>query len=36
LLEVPGVVQHGLFIGLCSAAYIAGPDGVKRYGAPPQ
>jgi ribose 5-phosphate isomerase A len=36
LLEVPGVVQHGLFIGLCRAAYIAGPDGVKRYGAPPQ
>jgi ribose 5-phosphate isomerase A len=36
LLEVPGVVQHGLFIGLCSAAYIAGPDGVKRYGSPPQ
>jgi len=34
LLEVPGVVQHGLFLGLCSAAYIAGPDGVKRYGPP--
>ena len=34
LLEVPGVVQHGLFLGLCSAAYIAGADGVKRYGPP--
>jgi ribose 5-phosphate isomerase A len=34
LLEVPGVVQHGLFLGLCSAAYIAGPDGVRRYGPP--
>jgi ribose 5-phosphate isomerase A len=30
VLEVPGVVQHGLFIGMCSTAYIAGPDGVER------
>jgi ribose 5-phosphate isomerase A len=30
LLAVPGVVQHGLFLGLCSTAYIAGPDGVTR------
>lgn len=28
LLEIPGVVQHGLFIGLCRRAYVAGPDGV--------
>lgn len=30
LWAVPGVVEHGLFIGLCHAAYIAGPDGVTR------
>ena len=30
LLAVPGVVQHGLFLGLCSTVYIAGPDGVRR------
>jgi ribose 5-phosphate isomerase A len=28
LLEVPGVVQHGLFLGLCTRAYVAGPEGV--------
>jgi ribose 5-phosphate isomerase A len=28
LLDIPGVVQHGLFIGLCDRAYVAGPDGV--------
>jgi ribose 5-phosphate isomerase A len=28
LLEVPGVVEHGLFIGLCRRAYVAGPQGV--------
>lgn len=28
LLEIPGVVQHGLFIGLCKRAYVAGPEGV--------
>lgn len=28
LLEIPGVVQHGLFIGLCRRAYIAGEQGV--------
>jgi len=32
LLEVPGVVQHGLFLELCGAAYIAKADGVARYG----
>jgi len=30
LLDVPGVVQHGLFLGMCAAAYIAGKDGVKK------
>ena len=29
LLEVPGVVQHGLFLGLCKRAYVAGADGVR-------
>lgn len=29
LLDIPGVVQHGLFIGLCRKAYVAGPAGVE-------
>jgi len=29
LLDVAGVVQHGLFIGLCRRAYVAGPGGVE-------
>ena len=29
LLEIVGVVQHGLFIGLCRRAYIAGPGGIE-------
>jgi ribose 5-phosphate isomerase A len=29
LLGIAGVVQHGLFIGLCQRAYIAGPDGIE-------
>ena len=29
LLDIPGVVQHGLFIGLCSKAFVAGPAGVE-------
>ncbi len=29
LLDIPGVVQHGLFIGLCGRAYVAGPAGVE-------
>ncbi len=29
LLEIPGVVQHGLFLGLCSIAYVAGADGLE-------
>jgi ribose 5-phosphate isomerase A len=31
LLEIPGVVQHGLFLGLCRRAYVAGPEGVTTY-----
>ncbi len=30
LLRIPGVVEHGLFLGIASAAYIAGEDGVER------
>lgn len=30
LLDIPGVVQHGLFLGMCSKAYIATPIGVER------
>lgn len=29
LLDIPGVVQHGLFLDMCSKAYVAAPDGVK-------
>ncbi len=29
LLDIPGVVEHGLFLGLCRRAYVAGPDGVE-------
>ena len=28
LLDIPGVVQHGLFLGLCHQAYVAGATGV--------
>lgn len=28
LLDVPGVVQHGLFIDMCREAYLAAPSGV--------
>ncbi|MCW2309478.1 ribose-5-phosphate isomerase RpiA [Rhodobium gokarnense] len=26
---IPGVVEHGLFIGIADAAYVAGPDGTE-------
>lgn len=29
LIQIPGVVQHGLFIGLCQRAYVAGPAGIE-------
>ena len=35
LLEIPGVVQHGLFLDLCQRAYVAGPDGVEIMDATP-
>lgn len=33
LLDIPGVVQHGLFLRMCRRAYIAGRDGVTRLDA---
>lgn len=30
---VPGVVEHGLFVGIAEAAYVAGEEGVRRIGA---
>jgi ribose 5-phosphate isomerase A len=32
LHEIPGVVEHGLFIGVATAAVIAGPDGIEVLG----
>ncbi len=32
LSVLPGVVEHGLFLGLADAAVVAGPDGVKIIG----
>jgi ribose 5-phosphate isomerase A len=29
LSEIPGVVEHGLFIGLAGIVIVAGPDGVR-------
>ena len=29
LAAIPGVVAHGLFLGIASAAYVAGDDGVR-------
>lgn len=31
--DVPGVVEHGLFLGLCQRAYVAGPGGVETIDA---
>ena len=33
LATVPGVVDHGLFIGLASLAIVAGPEGVETLRA---
>lgn len=33
LHAIPGVVEHGLFLGLASSVLLAGPDGVERFGA---
>jgi ribose 5-phosphate isomerase A len=32
LSVIPGVVEHGLFIGMADTAILAGPDGVKSIG----
>lgn len=32
LLHVPGVVEHGLFLGYANAALLAGEDGVTKLG----
>ncbi|MGI9381805.1 MAG: ribose-5-phosphate isomerase RpiA [Methyloligellaceae bacterium] len=32
LASVPGVVEHGLFIGIATTAVVAGPDGVEILG----
>lgn len=29
LLDIAGVVQHGLFLKMCNTAYVATPDGVR-------
>lgn len=34
LFSIPGVVEHGLFIGLARAAIIAGPDGIRTINRP--
>ncbi|MFL6950937.1 MAG: ribose-5-phosphate isomerase A, partial [Xanthobacteraceae bacterium] len=34
LADIPGVVEHGLFIGLAKNAIIAGPDGVRTVERP--
>jgi len=34
LAGVPGVMEHGLFIGLARAAIVAGPDGVRLVDRP--
>lgn len=35
LAAIPGVVEHGLFVGLCTAAYIASDTGVVRIDRKP-
>jgi ribose 5-phosphate isomerase A len=36
LSVIPGVVEHGLFIGLASMAMLAGPDGIRTIERPPR
>jgi len=33
LLEIPGVVEHGMFLGYADTVFLASSDGVKRLGA---
>ena len=32
LLNIPGVIEHGMFLGYASTAFLAGNDGIKRLG----
>lgn len=32
LHEIPGVVEHGLFVGMATAAVLAGPEGIEVLG----
>ena len=32
LSRIPGVVEHGLFIGYARVAFVAGADGVETHG----
>jgi ribose 5-phosphate isomerase A len=34
LTAIPGVVEHGLFIGLASTAMLAGPQGIRVVDRP--
>ena len=34
LSPIPGVVEHGLFVGIARAAIIAGAEGVEVLGDP--
>ena len=34
LKQVPGIVEHGLFLGIADAAIVAGPDGVQMIARP--
>jgi hypothetical protein len=34
LNAIPGVVEHGLFLGIAKAVISAGPDGVTMIGEP--
>jgi ribose 5-phosphate isomerase A len=34
LAAIPGVMEHGLFIGLAQAAILAGPKGVRLLERP--
>ena len=35
LSTIPGVVEHGLFVGMASALVLAGPSGVRVIVGPP-
>ncbi|MCS7069716.1 MAG: ribose-5-phosphate isomerase RpiA [Meiothermus sp.] len=36
LKRIPGVVETGLFVGLATAAIVAGPEGLEYLGTPPK